>query len=159
MTVEVTTNLESEISPRQMDFLARLASRVIRYTLRREGVDLATIQVSVLFTCDDFIASLNKRYRDEEGPTDVLAFAMDDGEDSQDLEPGESPMPHMLGDIVISLDTAARQADAHGRPLRQEIALLLVHGTLHLLGYDHDDPQKEAIMWAKQDAILKALNI
>ncbi|MGI6619868.1 MAG: rRNA maturation RNase YbeY [Bacillota bacterium] len=187
MTVEVTTNLLSEISPRQMGFLKKLASRVIRYTLRREGVDSRKVQVSVLFTCDDFIASLNKRYRDEEGPTDVLAFPMNEGEDSEDIdpdidpyvepdvepdiEPGVAPdvepgvepvgpsMPLMLGDIVISLDTASRQAESQGKPLRQELALLLVHGTLHLLGYDHDDPQKEAIMWAKQDAILKALNI
>lgn len=157
MTVEVTTNLESGIGLRQKDFLTKLASRVVRFTLRREGVDLSNVQVSVLFTGDDFIASLNKRYRDEDGSTDVLAFPMSDEED--DIEPEESPMPYMLGDIVISLDTAARQAESQGRPLRQELALLLVHGTLHLLGYDHDDPQEEAIMWAKQDAILKALNI
>ncbi len=157
MTVEVTTNLESGIGLRQKDFLTKLASRVVRFTLRREGVDLSNVQVSVLFTGDDFIASLNKRYRDEDGSTDVLAFPMSDDED--DIEPEESPMPYMLGDIVISLDTAARQAESQGRPLRQELALLLVHGTLHLLGYDHDDPQEEAIMWAKQDAILKALNI
>jgi probable rRNA maturation factor len=157
MTVEVTTNLESGIGLRQKDFLTKLASRVVRFTLRREGVDLSNVQVSVLFTGDDFIASLNKRYRDEDGSTDVLAFPMSDEED--DIEPEESPMPYMLGDIVISLDTAARQAESQGRPLRQELALLLVHGTLHLLGYDHDDPQEEAIMWAKQDAILKVLNI
>jgi probable rRNA maturation factor len=157
MTVEVTTNLESGIGLRQKDFLTKLASRVVRFTLRREGVDLSNVQVSVLFTGDDFIASLNKRYRDEDGSTDVLAFPMSDDED--DIEPEESPMPYMLGDIVISLDTAARQAESQGRPLRQELALLLVHGTLHLLGYDHDDPQEEAIMWAKQDAILKVLNI
>lgn len=170
MTVEVAINIESGIGLRQKQFLSRLASRVVRYTLRREGVDLRDVQVSVLFTSDDFIASLNKRYRDEDAPTDVLAFPMSG--DEEDVEGTEveydtgddggedlTPMPRVLGDIVISLDTAARQAESHGRPLRQELALLLIHGTLHLLGYDHDEPQKEAVMWEKQDAILKALNI
>ena len=157
MTVEVTTNLLSEISPRQMGFLKKLASRVIRYTLRREGVDSRKVQVSVLFTCDDFIASLNKRYRDEDGSTDVLAFPMSDDED--DIEPEESPMPYMLGDIVISLDTAARQAESQGRPLRQELALLLVHGTLHLLGYDHMTEEDKKIMRQREEELLAAVGL
>lgn len=158
----MTTNLGAEISRTQMGFLRSLATRVIRYTLKRERVDVRKVHVSVLFTGDEFIATLNKRYRAVEGPTDVLAFALSEGEDVEDadgIEPDGLLMPKMLGDIVISLDTAARQAEAQGKPLRHELALLLVHGTLHLLGYDHDDPQKEAVMWAKQNAILKALNI
>jgi len=158
MAVEVTMNLERETSSNQREFLARIASEVIRFTLKSEGRGFAGSEVSVLFTGDGFIASLNKKYRNEEGPTDVLSFPMMDF-DCEGCEPGISEIPDMLGDVVISLDTAARQAESHGRPLRRELALLLVHGTLHLLGYDHDEPQKEAIMWARQDAILKALNI
>jgi len=156
--IEIDVILESEISNSQREFLVSTAREVVRFALEKQGRDTQNSEVSVLFTGDDFIADLNKQYRDEDGPTDVLSFPM--MEFDGDIEEVSIPeLPDILGDIVISLDTASRQADAHGKTLREELALLLVHGTLHLLGYDHDEPQKEAVMWAHQDAILKALNI
>ncbi|HHY18193.1 MAG TPA: rRNA maturation RNase YbeY [Firmicutes bacterium] len=158
MSIEIDVLLESEIGKRQREFLVSTARDVVRFTLKKEGRDVQNSEVSVLFTGDDFIADLNKQYRDENGPTDVLSFPMLEF-DSEIEEINIPGLPDMLGDIVISLETASRHADAHEKTLRQELALLLVHGTLHLLGYDHDEPQKEAVMWARQDEILKALNI
>jgi probable rRNA maturation factor len=158
LSIEIDVLLESEIGKRQREFLVSTARDVVRFTLKKEGRDVQNSEVSVLFTGDDFIADLNKQYRDENGPTDVLSFPMLEF-DSEIEEINIPGLPDMLGDIVISLETASRHADAHEKTLRQELALLLVHGTLHLLGYDHDEPQKEAVMWARQDEILKALNI
>ncbi len=158
MPIEVDTILKTKIIARERELLIKIARQVIRFTLKYEEIDEANCEVSVVFTDDDFIAELNKQHRDEAGPTDVLSFPMIDFDvegDELDI-PG---VPNMLGDIVISLDTAAKQAELHDKTFRQELALLLVHGTLHLLGYDHGQPQKEAIMWARQDEIISALNI
>src|SRR5690606_17447096 len=141
MTVEVAINIESGIGLRQKQFLSRLASRVVRYTLRREGVDLRDVQVSVLFTYYDFIASLNKRYRDDDGLNAVLAFVISSDEQAvegtdRESDTGEdsgedfAPRPRVLGDTGISLDTAVRHAASGGRPLRQELARLRICGTL-----------------------------
>lgn len=110
-------------------------------------------EVSVLYTDDPFIRELNQQYRGENTPTDVLSFAMMSPEE-MDITFG---LPEILGDIVISLDTAGRQAQERGVPLKEEVTLLLVHGCLHLLGYDHGNPKEEAIMWRKQLAALELL--
>ncbi|HHY68975.1 MAG TPA: rRNA maturation RNase YbeY [Bacillota bacterium] len=158
MPIEVDIIFHPEMGSEEKRFLVSLARRVVKFTLEEEGWREKDAEVSVLFTDDDFIADLNQQYRGEAIPTDVLAFPMLDFDSDEEkiIIPG---MPTILGDIVISLDAASRQAEANNVPLRQELALLLTHGTLHLLGYDHDNPQKEAIMWERQDQILKKLNI
>ncbi len=158
LPIEVDMILKSDMGKKEMEFLVSFARRVVKFTLQKEGLREKDNEVSVLFTDDDFISDLNEQYRGEGTPTDVLAFPMMDFEDAENeiVTPG---MPNVLGDIVVSLDTAASQAEAHGVPLRQELALLLIHGTLHLLGYDHDNPQKEADMWARQEEILRKLNV
>ena len=111
-------------------------------------------EVTLLVTDDEAVAAYNQQYRGVEGPTDVLSFA------AQEPTPGFVTAPEMaayLGDIVIALPFTRRQAAALDRPLIDELRLLAVHGTLHLLGYDHAEPEEEAIMWAKQDAILAGL--
>jgi len=106
---------------------------------------------------DAEIAELNGDWRDKAGPTDVLAFAaQDDGLD--DAPP--IPMPDgeeealELGDIVISLDTAARQAPEHGHNLQEELLFLATHGLLHLLGWDHPDEASLAAMLQRQEQLL-----
>ncbi|MEX0974820.1 MAG: rRNA maturation RNase YbeY, partial [Bacillota bacterium] len=84
------------------------------------------------------------------------SFAFNEGEEDDVVK--VAGIPDMLGDVVVSLETAGRQAAEAGKSLEQEVALLLVHGTLHLLGYDHETPEKEAVMWKRQDAALKAIN-
>ena len=123
--------------------------RIIEATLAREGRPEG--EVSLLVTDDETVAAYNQQYRGVEGPTDVLSFA------AQEPTPGFVTAPEMaayLGDIVIALPYTRRQAAALNRSLKDELRLLAVHGTLHLLGYDHAEPEEEAVMWAKQDAIL-----
>ena len=107
-------------------------------------------EVSVLLTNDTTIQSLNRQYRNIDIPTDVLAFAMREGGD-------ESMNSHLLGDLVISVPTAQRQAYAQNHSLDVEIANLTVHGVLHLLGYDHQFPDDATIMFEKQQAILRQI--
>ena len=128
-------------------------SRTIAAALLAE--DRPDGEVTLLVTDDETVAAYNQQYRGVEGPTDVLSFA------AQEPTPGFVTAPEMaayLGDIVIALPFTRRQAAALNRPLIDELRLLAVHGTLHLLGYDHAEPEEEAVMWAKQDAILAGLN-
>ena len=114
---------------------------------------------------DEEIAALNADWRDKPGPTDVLAFAAQDddldGAPPMPLPPGllddegdADTEPLELGDIVISLDTAARQADEHGHSLERELQFLASHGLLHLLGWDHPDDASLAAMLSRQEALL-----
>lgn len=122
---------------------------VVAATLRAEGQPDA--EIAVVITDDEEVAGLNAQYRGVEGPTDVLSFA------AQEETPGFVSAPEAaayLGDILIALPFTRRQAAELGRPLRDELRLLAVHGTLHLLGYDHAEPEEEAVMWARQDAVL-----
>ena len=94
-------------------------------------------EVSILFTDDGHIAQLNRQYLGRDGPTNVLAFPMSGGEPS-DVESG------MLGDIVVSVDTAMRESKELEEPLDETIHRLLIHGILHLLNYDHERSSEEA---------------
>ncbi len=108
--------------------------------LRHEGVP-GDPEISLVLCDDSFIRSLNAGYRGQDKPTDVLSFAQDD--------------PAMLGDIVISLPTAARQAEAAGWTLEDEVALLGVHGLLHLLGCDDETEAGAWEMQGKTEAALR----
>lgn len=125
--------------------LKALAERL----LRAEGCG-EDAEVSVLLTNDKSITILNKQYRGIDGPTDVLSFAQAEGEDFP-AEPGET----LLGDVVISVETAARQAGEQSRELDNELGILLAHGLLHLLGYDHTEPNEEREMFAKQEVYVE----
>jgi probable rRNA maturation factor len=94
-------------------------------------------ELSLLFTDDKHMAELNHRFLKRQGPTNVLAFPMRDGHHS-------GPQTPMLGDIVISLDAARRDAKKGGEGLSRTIDRLIIHGLLHLLGYEHEGPQQEA---------------
>ncbi len=108
-------------------------------------------ELSVALVDDARIATLNETWRGKPGPTDVLAFAQREG---------EGPIaPGLLGDVVIAVPTAARQAAEHDHPLEDELRALLVHGILHLLGYDHERSEDEARrMFARQREVLDALS-
>lgn len=114
--------------------------------LRR--LDLADAELSVLLTDDAHIQALNQQWRGVDRPTDVLSFAFNEA---------EGPGAEVLGDIVISLPTAARQAAEHGHSVEDELWVLLVHGLLHLLGYDHQDAEEAAEMAAAEAKLLAGL--
>ena len=107
---------------------------------------LPKAELSVLLCDDDTVHTLNRDYRHKDKPTDVLAFAMREGE-------GGGLNPDLLGDVVISLDTARRQAIAGGRTIASEVTILLAHGLLHLLGYDHQTDDEERRMNAMVDVL------
>lgn len=108
-------------------------------------------ELSILLVDDDEIQRLNREYLCRDRPTNVLAFAMREGEDRH-------LNPSVLGDVVVSTETAQREALQRGVTLEEEMALLLVHGILHLLGYDHeDDPSAAAKMEAKEEEVLTHL--
>lgn len=153
MSVEVDFILSRQIDEQEENALRSLADRAVSVVLDMEGRSKEMCEVSVLYTDDSFIRELNDQYRGEDGATDVLSFPMMSPEE-MDIASG---FPEVLGDIVISLDTAERQAEERGVSLREEVGLLLIHGCLHLLGYDHDDPSEEAIMWRKQQTALDLL--
>lgn len=108
-------------------------------------------ELAVTFVDSAEISELHEKWMDEPGPTDVLSFPMDE------LRPtpaGEEPMPGVLGDVVICPEVAAAQGEAAGHGLTAETELLLTHGVLHLLGYDHAEPDEHAVMFALQDRLL-----
>lgn len=108
-------------------------------------------ELSVLLTDDAEVRVLNRRYRRKDRTTDVLSFPLLEGKKMKN--PTEGPVA--LGDVVISVPQALRQASEQGKEPRQELALLLVHGILHLLGYDHATLDQEKKMFALQGRILQ----
>lgn len=121
-------------------------------------------EVSISFVNDDEIQDLNKEYRGIDNATDVLSFPMmefeEDGEsleEDEEFEYIEEELP--LGDIVISMDRAKAQAEEYGHSFERELAFLLVHGMLHLLGYDHEEEKDEKVMIKAQEEILEILKI
>lgn len=131
-------------------------------TLAGAAEGVADGEVALTFTDDEGIHSLNREYRNIDRPTDVLSFAMqDDGVEELDIvfevesEDEADPISGMLGDIIISVERAAAQSEEYGHSLERELGFLFVHGFLHLLGYDHEDEQSEAVMTAKQEETLR----
>ncbi|MDP2305333.1 MAG: rRNA maturation RNase YbeY [Pseudomonadota bacterium] len=126
----------------------RPVSADARALLKHLGMPKA--ELSILLCDDAFIRDLNAQWRQKDEPTDVLSFAMGEGEAAE-------VNPDLLGDIVISVETAARQGAALGLTLDQEVRVLLVHGLLHLLGYDHVDPADAPEMQAREAELLTVL--
>ena len=140
------------------DYLALVsAERLEAAALATLAYEAAVGDITLVITNDDEIADLNQRFLGHEGPTDVLSFPAGAAEDDGfALPPGFAPY---LGDIVIAYPYAARQAQERGMAIADDLNLLVVHGVLHLLGYDHAEAADEAAMWAQQDAILAALRL
>jgi probable rRNA maturation factor len=107
-------------------------------------------ELSVLFTDDEHMAQLNHQFRGRPGPTNVLAFPMAD-------ETGEEVETPMLGDVVISVDTARRESRDLEEPLEETINRLLIHGILHLLGFDHERSEAEACRMEEEEVRLREL--
>lgn len=115
-------------------------------------------EVSVTFTDNDGIREINREHRDIDSATDVLSFPMLDSEEDSDINMGTGAV--LLGDIVISLERAAEQAEEFGHSFTREVAFLTVHSVLHLLGYDHvTSEEDEERMCARQEAVLEFMGI
>lgn len=110
-------------------------------------------ELSVVLVDEEAMSSLHEQWMDEPGPTDVLSFPMDELTPTRD---GEEPEEGMLGDVVLCPVVAERQGAAAGHGTHAELELLLTHGILHLLGYDHAEPDEHREMFGLQDALLKS---
>lgn len=145
MTIEVAN--ESGVP---VDELALIS--VSRYALDRMGIN-ALAELSVLLMDVEAMAELHVKWMDEPGPTDVMSFPMDELDTAR--RPDEAgPGPALLGDVVLCPTVAAEQAAQAGHSLDDELALLTVHGVLHLLGYDHAEPAAERAMFGLQNDLL-----
>lgn len=113
------------------------------------------VELSILLVDTDTMTAYHEKYMDEPGPTDVLSFPMDE------LRPprgDDEPAPGVLGDIILCPAVTSAQAAEHGRTAQQEEDYLLIHGILHLLGYDHAEPAEKAEMFGLNDTIIAAWN-
>ncbi len=138
--------------------LKMLVRRAVEATLDYEQYG-NPCEVSVTFTDNASIHELNKKYRGVDRPTDVLSFPLFDY-DGESEEPVVDELIGMLGDVVLSLEQAKRQAEEYGHSFEREVAFLTVHSMLHLLGYDHETGEDdEADMRARQSEIMKRLGL
>jgi len=141
--------VEIRMEPVFGDRALRTAIRRAAEATLRAGGAAQTASLTVLVTGDEAIRALSAQFLDTDAPTDVLAFPAG-------ASPGGDEDGY-LGDIAISLETARRQAEAGGHILEDEVQLLSVHGTLHLLGHDHAEPAEKTLMWAVQSKVLAGL--
>jgi len=149
--VEVVVQILEEMErPEVLEHYARQAAHLTWEVAGEKG---RAGGVGIVLAGSEYVQHLNLRYRGEDWDTDVLAFPMEepDDEDSETDEP-------ILGDVIISLPTAASQAQEYGHDLTMEVALLVAHGILHLLGYDDHTPAGEERMWEKQREVLARLS-
>ncbi|MBP3359823.1 MAG: rRNA maturation RNase YbeY [Clostridia bacterium] len=138
--------------------LTETVERVCAYTLEAEKFG-APAEISVTFVDNDEIKRLNAQHRNIDSVTDVLSFPMLDYDEEAEAEIDPDTGEAVLGDIVISLERAAAQAEEYGHSFRREVAFLTAHSMLHLLGYDHMTPAEEKEMFSKQEKILSELGI
>ncbi len=132
----------------------RWLRRVVAETLAAEGVG-SLVELGLVITGDERIRQLNKSYRGIDEATDVLSFALLEDSDASFVNPPDGVLH--LGEVILSYPRAVVQAEEFHHPVEREVALLLVHGVLHLLGHEHEQPHDEAKMRAKEERVLGAL--
>ena len=126
--------------------------KIIEFALKHEN--LTNVTFNVIFVDSDKIRQLNREYRPIDKETDVISFALEDGEANINFEFGR-----LLGDIYICVPRMKAQAKEYGHSLAREMGFLTIHGLLHLLGYDHMTKEEEKVMFAKQEEILDAYGL
>ena len=141
-----------EIQIRSQRKIQGLSNQKIKQNLITvlSDLDCNEAELSLLFTDDKEISRLNKQYLGKNGPTNVLAFPISGG-------PPPDPDTGMLGDVVISVDTAISESKTVGEPVEETIFRLLIHGILHLLHYDHEKSPEEAALMEKEEKRLLSL--
>jgi len=164
---------EAASAEAQTEAWMAMLEQLLRHAGELENVDTGIVTLTL--TDDEGIRELNKQYRGLDKPTDVLSFPMRESAEDEPpvymddefevveaedeawpVEPGEAgdPFSELLGDIVISVPRAVTQAEEYGHSLERELGFLFVHGFLHLIGYDHDDEERERAMFARQEEVL-----
>lgn len=152
--IEVNYNAISEL-PNEEKLIKEVVSRV----LEEEKV-LPEIDVYITLTNNEEIHKINKEYRDVDRPTDVLSFPMYERDEIADLKNDtDDEIEKILGDIIVSIEKVREQAEEYGHSFERELAYLVTHGMLHLLGYDHMIEEEKAVMRKREEEILETLNI
>jgi len=147
-------NLQEKV--KVTDRLLEVLEAVVQSALKVEGRE-DDPEVSVALVDDQYIADLNYRYRQIDRPTDVLSFPMEEASAGEPEYEGDEE--NILGDIIISVETAEHQAVEYGHPFLREMAYLAVHGMFHLLGYDHDNEGNRRVMREREEKVLTLLSI
>ena len=130
----------------------RWLESVARQVLEAQGAG-AEAEMGLLIATQERVKELNREYLGEDAPTDVLAFsAREEGDALPFVHPPDGLLH--LGEVIIAYSQAVIQAEEHGHPVKKEMAILIIHGLLHLLGYDHDQPDSERRMKAREKELL-----
>jgi probable rRNA maturation factor len=152
--MEINVSIDEGVEvPVGEDWLRSVAEQV----LTSENI-ISAVELGLVITTQDKVRQLNRDYRGRDEPTDVLAFSAIE-EAGADFPPFVSPPDGVqhLGEVIVSYPQAAMQAEEHQHPVEQEIAILIIHGVLHLLGYEHEEPELERRMRAREAEILSSI--
>lgn len=152
--IEVNYNAISELPNEE-----KLIKKVVSKVLEEEKV-LPEVDVYITLTNNEEIHKINKEYRDVDRPTDVLSFPMYERHEIASLKNDtDDEIEKILGDIIVSVEKVKEQAEEYGHSFERELAYLVTHGMLHLLGYDHIIEEEKAVMRKREEEILETLNI
>lgn len=154
MDIQMTfsNETETEFDAYEAKYL-RIAEEVFAY-LKADGIFLFETDL----VGEETIHRINREYRGIDRVTDVISFAFEDDDDLASLK-AETPLPRDLGQILVCVPVARKQAEEYGHSLDRELSFLFTHGLLHLLGYDHMTKEEEAVMFSIQDEIMDRLKI
>ncbi|AUS96388.1 rRNA maturation RNase YbeY [Clostridium thermosuccinogenes] len=156
----IIENLQNKVAI--TDEIENLIRNAAELSLELQGFTLPA-EIDILLVDDEKIREINNEHRNIDSPTDVLSFPMVDMKegviisDEGDYDLDENTL--ILGDIVVSLETAKRQAEEYGHSFERELAFLVTHGSYHLLGFDHMEPEEEKRMMEKQEAVLSKMGL
>ena len=153
--MEITISIDPETISIDDDLKREIVRAV---ELIGENYDAANCEVSITLTDDARIHELNRQYRGVDRPTDVLSFAFSESEEPK-IDYGDEEHVDQLGDIVVSVERAWEQANEYGHSFKREMIFLIVHGMLHLLGYDHIDEDERREMETEQKFLMSELGI
>jgi probable rRNA maturation factor len=174
MTVSMTGNLDISFSLEEGDWEAAVADveqlvetaarAAFEAAERPEILDDATAEMSLVLADDALVQTLNRDYRDKDKPTNVLSFALLDGsddsdDDTDDVLAREEGMPILIGDVILAFETVRREAREQGKSIENHLTHLVIHGVLHLLGYDHQSDPDADRMERLETSILARMGV
>lgn len=135
-----------------------LIKTVVKTVLKEEGI-IQDLEVYITLTHNDNIQKINAEHRNIDKPTDVLSFPMFERDEIPNLKENNEAIETMLGDIIVSVEKVREQAEEYGHSFKRELAYLVTHGMLHLLGYDHMIEEEKVVMRKREEEILAILDI
>lgn len=135
-----------------------LIKTVVQTVLKEEGI-IQDLEVYITLTHNDNIQKINAEHRNIDKPTDVLSFPMFERDEISSLKENNEQVETMLGDIIVSVEKVREQAEEYGHSFKRELAYLVTHGMLHLLGYDHMIEEEKIVMRKREEEILAILDI